>query len=73
MITIHVQVREVLLMWCQSRCTKFFNELEVGYVGFVINTCAGGVIPVFRLQGYVVEQLFTVTTLLIDRSLVTRV
>jgi hypothetical protein len=28
---------------------------------------------VFRLQGYVVEQLFTVTTLLIYRSLVTRV
>jgi hypothetical protein len=28
----------------------------------------GGVIPAFGLQGYVVEHLFTVTALLIDRS-----
>jgi hypothetical protein len=32
---------EVLLVWRQSPCTKFFNDLEVGYVGFIINTCAG--------------------------------
>jgi hypothetical protein len=32
---------EVLLVWCRSRCTKFFNNLEVGYVGFIINACAG--------------------------------
>jgi hypothetical protein len=32
---------EVLLMWRQSRCTKFYNDLEVSYVGFIINTSMG--------------------------------
>jgi hypothetical protein len=56
-------------MWRRSRCSKFFNDLEVGYVGFINIACAGALNPVFGLQGYVVEHLFTVTTLLIDRSL----
>jgi hypothetical protein len=35
---------EVLLVWRRSHCTKFFNDLEVGYVGFIgfiINAYAG--------------------------------
>jgi hypothetical protein len=32
---------EVLHLWRQSHCTKFFNHLEVGYIGFIINACAG--------------------------------
>jgi hypothetical protein len=31
---------EVLHLWRQSRCTKFYNVLEVGYVGFIINAYA---------------------------------
>jgi hypothetical protein len=31
---------EVLLMWRHSCCSKIFNDLEVGYVSFIINTCA---------------------------------
>jgi hypothetical protein len=32
---------EVLLVWHWSRCSKIFDDLEVGYVGFIINACAG--------------------------------
>jgi hypothetical protein len=32
---------EVLLVWHWSRFSKIFNDLEVGYVGFIINACAG--------------------------------
>jgi hypothetical protein len=56
-------------VWRRSRCTKFFNDLEVGYVGFIDIACAGALNPAFDLQGYVAEYLFTVTILLIDRSL----
>jgi hypothetical protein len=60
---------EVLLVWRRSRCSKIFNDLEVGYVGFIDIACAGALNPAFGLQGIVTEYLFTVTTLLIDRSL----
>jgi hypothetical protein len=36
---------EVLHLWSQIRCTKFFNDLEVGYVGFIDIACAGVLIP----------------------------
>jgi hypothetical protein len=32
---------DVLLVWLRSHCSKIFNDLEVGYVGFIINACAG--------------------------------
>jgi hypothetical protein len=32
---------EVLLVWHRSRCIKFYEDLEVDYVGFIINACAG--------------------------------
>jgi hypothetical protein len=32
---------EVLLVWHRSRCSKIFNDLEVGYIGFIINAYAG--------------------------------
>jgi hypothetical protein len=28
-------------LWRRSRYAKFFNDLAVGYVGFIINACAG--------------------------------
>jgi hypothetical protein len=46
---------KLLHVWHQSHCTKFYNDLDVGYVGFIINACAGGKIPAFGLQGYVAE------------------
>jgi hypothetical protein len=51
----------VLLVWSRSRCSKIFNDLEVGYVGFIDIACAGALNPAFGLQGYVTEYLFTVT------------
>jgi hypothetical protein len=56
-------------VWRQSRCTKFFNDLKIGYVGFIDIACAGALDPAFGLQGYVTKLWFTVTALLIDRSL----
>jgi hypothetical protein len=56
-------------MWHRSRCSKIFDDLEVSYVGFIDIACAGALNPVFGLQGYVTGLLFTVTTLLVDRSL----
>jgi hypothetical protein len=32
---------EMLLVWRRSRCSKIFDDLEVGYVGFIINACVG--------------------------------
>jgi hypothetical protein len=32
---------EVLLVLRQRRCIKFFNDLEVGYIGFIMNAYAG--------------------------------
>jgi hypothetical protein len=32
---------EVLLVWRRSRCIKFYDDLEVGYIGFIIKACAG--------------------------------
>jgi hypothetical protein len=32
---------EVLLVWRRSRCIKFYDDLEVVYVSFIINVCAG--------------------------------
>jgi hypothetical protein len=40
-----VSTRRCRSFWRQSRCTKFFNELEVGYVGFINIACAGALIP----------------------------
>jgi hypothetical protein len=62
----------VLHVWCRSRCTKFYNDLEVGYVGFIGIARAGALNPAFGLQGYVDKHLFTVTALLINRSLAIR-
>jgi hypothetical protein len=56
-------------VWHQSRCSKIFNDLEVGYVGFIDIACAEALNPAFGLPGYVTEYLFTITTLLIDISL----
>jgi hypothetical protein len=32
---------EVLLVWRRRRCTKFYNDLEVSLVGFIINASVG--------------------------------
>jgi hypothetical protein len=32
---------KVLLVWRRSRCSKVFDDIEVGYVGFIINAFAG--------------------------------
>jgi hypothetical protein len=60
---------EVLLMWRRSRCSKIFNDPEVGYIGFIEIACAGALNPTFGLQWYVTEHPFTVIALLIDRFL----
>jgi hypothetical protein len=60
---------EVLLVWNCSHCSKISIDLEVSYVIFIDIACAGALNPAFCLQGYVTDLLFTVTTLLIDRSL----
>jgi hypothetical protein len=39
------EYKEVLHLWRQSRCTKFFDDLEVSYVGFINIACAGALIP----------------------------
>jgi hypothetical protein len=36
---------EVLQLWSQIHCTKFFNDLEVGYVSFIDIAYAGVLIP----------------------------
>jgi hypothetical protein len=36
---------EVLHVWHWSRCTKFFNDFEVGYISFLDITLAGALIP----------------------------
>jgi hypothetical protein len=59
----------VLLVWHRSRFSKVFDELEVGYVGFIDIACARALNPAFGLQEYVTILLFTVTALLVDRSL----
>jgi hypothetical protein len=51
-------------VWCRSCCTKFFNDLEVGYIDFIGIACAGALNPAFGLQGCVIELLFTVAALL---------
>jgi hypothetical protein len=40
---------EVLLVWHRSHCTKFFNDLEVIYIGFIDIACAGALNPAFGL------------------------
>jgi hypothetical protein len=52
-------------MWRRSRCSKIFNDLEVGSVDFIDIAGAGALNPAFGLQGYVTEH----PALLIDRSL----
>jgi hypothetical protein len=32
-------------VWCRIRCTKFFDDLEVGYIDFTNIACAGALIP----------------------------
>jgi hypothetical protein len=60
---------EVLLVWRWSHFSKIFSDLEVSYIGFIDIARAGVLNPAFSLQGYVTEYPFTVTALLIDRSL----
>jgi hypothetical protein len=36
-----VSTRRCCHLWHHSHCAKFFNDLEVGYVGFIINACVG--------------------------------
>jgi hypothetical protein len=35
------EYEEVPLVRHQSRCSKIFIDLEVGYVVFIVNACAG--------------------------------
>jgi hypothetical protein len=42
---------EVLHVWRRSHCTKFYNNLDVGYVGFIINACAGAKSPCSVFKG----------------------
>jgi hypothetical protein len=32
---------EVLLVWRRSFCSNIFDDLEVGYIGFIINAYVG--------------------------------
>jgi hypothetical protein len=36
---------EVLQLQRRSHCTKFFDDLEVSYVGFIVIACVGALIP----------------------------
>jgi hypothetical protein len=40
----------MLHVWRRSRCTKFYNDLEVSYVGFIDIACEEALIlrPVFK-------------------------
>jgi hypothetical protein len=40
---------EALLVWRRSHCTKFFNDLEVGYIDFIDIAFAGALNPAFGL------------------------
>jgi hypothetical protein len=42
---------EVLQLWRRSRCTKIFNNPEVGYVGFISIACAGALILLSVFKG----------------------
>jgi hypothetical protein len=42
---------EVLHLWRRIRCTKIFNDLEVGYVGFISIACTGALIPHLVFKG----------------------
>jgi hypothetical protein len=42
---------EVMHVWHRSHCSKFYNDLEVGYVGFIDITCAGAFIPHLVFKG----------------------
>jgi hypothetical protein len=46
---------EVLHLGRQSPCTKFFNDLEVGYVGFIDIACAGALIPRSVFKGMLLD------------------
>jgi hypothetical protein len=39
------------MVWHQSICTKFFNDLEVGYIGFINIASAGALIPCSVFKG----------------------
>jgi hypothetical protein len=39
-----VSTRRSCQLWHRSRCTKFFNDLEVSYVSFIDIACAGALI-----------------------------
>jgi hypothetical protein len=40
-----LSMRRCCSLWRRIRHTKFFNDLEVGYVGFINIACAGVLIP----------------------------
>jgi hypothetical protein len=42
---------EVLHLWCWSRWSKIFDDLEVGYVGYINIACAGALIPCSVFKG----------------------
>jgi hypothetical protein len=56
-------------MWRRSRCTKFFDHLEVGYVGFIDIACPGALVSHSFFKGMSPNTSFTIEALLIDRSL----
>jgi hypothetical protein len=42
---------EVLHLWRWSRWSKIFDDLEVGYVGYINIACAGALIPCSVFKG----------------------
>ena len=48
---------EVLHLWHLASSCEDLHDLEVGYVGFISNACAGAYNPAIGLQGYVTDIL----------------
>jgi hypothetical protein len=52
-----VSTRRCCLLWHRSRCSKFFNDLEVGYVAFINIACAGALIPCLVFKGMLLSTI----------------
>jgi hypothetical protein len=69
MITIRVQVRGGATRVASESLLQDLRSPWVDYIGFIDIACVGALNPAFGLQGYVTKLIFTITALLIDRSL----
>jgi hypothetical protein len=62
-----VSMQRCCTLWHRSRYTKFFNDLEVGYVSFINIACARALIPRSVFKG--MSPNTSVVALLVDSSL----